>query len=216
MSNEVPKNYSPIKTLRDVKFSDTPMHLGLRTHDEMKGVLMTPKAEGPATHYYMIRGGGNVTVWEPGLVGEEYVKTYGHYHVGDLDETYRVLHGNGIAILQTLATDASGKMIADIVNNIKIFPVQSGDVIYMPPGCGHLFANTGTEFFVTIDDSPVSFGEKQDEASMPGHADYESVKHMHGFAYYVVEHDGQPALVRNSNYKEIKNQDLGNIPVVNI
>jgi hypothetical protein len=35
---------------------------------------------------------------------------------------------------------------------------------------------------------------------MPEHADYEAVKKMKGFAYYVVEKDGEPSLVKNENY----------------
>ena len=65
-----------------------------RTHAKMKEVLMKPKASGPIIHYYMIRGGKNkknITVWETGTVDGEYIKTYGHYHVGKLDETYWIL-----------------------------------------------------------------------------------------------------------------------------
>jgi len=36
--------------------------------------------------------------------------------------------------------------------------------------------------------------DDKDPSSFPGHADYELVKKMRGFAYYVVEHDGKPAL----------------------
>ncbi len=45
-----------------------------RTHEKMKEVLMEPEAEGPAIHYYMIRGGSektNITIWEKGTVGSE-------------------------------------------------------------------------------------------------------------------------------------------------
>src|SRR3989338_7659829 len=73
--------------------------LAVRTHEKMKDVLMNPEAAGPAVHYYMIRGGSekrNVTVWETGTVGGEYIKTYGHYHVGDLDETYQIIEGERI------------------------------------------------------------------------------------------------------------------------
>ena len=59
-----------------------------RTHEKMKEVLLHPDAVGPEIHYYMIRGGKikkNITVWETGTVGGEYIKTYGHYHVGKLD-----------------------------------------------------------------------------------------------------------------------------------
>jgi oxalate decarboxylase/phosphoglucose isomerase-like protein (cupin superfamily) len=74
-----------------------------RTHEKMKEVLMSPSGKGPEIHYYMIRGGSiktNITVWESGMIDGEYIKTYGHYHVGDLEEVYCVLQGEGIIILQ--------------------------------------------------------------------------------------------------------------------
>lgn len=178
---------------------------------------MDPNGVGPTIHYYMIRGGvdqKNITVWEPGTVAGEYIKTYGHYHIGQLDETYWIIFGQGIALLQKLAVDKNGQMIADLVDEFKALVVKSGDEIYMPPGYGHLLVNTGSTYFVTADNSPVDFGEKKDEASMPGHADYEPVKKMRGFAYYVVEHQGKPALVKNKLYQKIKKQDLGGLPVV--
>src|SRR3990167_7146010 len=144
----------------------------------------------------MMRGGvdqKNITVWEPGTISGEYIKTYGHYHVGKLDETYWILYGEGVALLQKLALDSTGKMIPEIVEEFKAVPVKAGDSIYMPSGHGHLVANTGTTYFVTADSSPVDFEEK-DPASLPGHADYQPVKVMQGFAYYVVEHNGLPAL----------------------
>jgi len=49
---------------------------------------------------------------------------------------------------------------------------------------------------------------------MPGHADYEPVKRMRGFAYYVVESGGKPALKKNPKYKEIKKENLGGLPVI--
>ena len=60
---------------------------------------------------------------------------------------------------------------------------------------------------------PVNFGEK-DPTSLPGHADYKLVQQMQGFAYYVVEHDGKPALKKNPHYKNIKKEDLGGLPVI--
>ena len=81
-----------------------------RKHEEMKEVLMSPESAGPAVHYYMIRGGKdkkNITILESGTIGGEYIKTYGHYHVGDLDETYWILLGEGVALLQKLATTES-------------------------------------------------------------------------------------------------------------
>lgn len=187
-------------------------HLALREHEKMVEVLKNPDAPGPAVHYYMIRGGSdmrNVTVWEPGKVGDEYIKTYGHYHIGQLDETYWLLLGKGVVLQQKLVDEK----VADEVAEFKAIPVASGDSVYMPPGYGHLVANIGDTYMVTADDSPVNFGDK-DPVSMPGHADYEMVKKMHGFAYYVVERNGTPALIKNPLYtKPIAKEDFGGLPV---
>ena len=187
----------------------------------MKDVLMSPKADGPKVHYYMIRGGKdkkNITVWESGTVGGEYIKSYGHYHVGDLSETYEVLAGEGYVILQrrseegvpslvrsaktyalgnTLSSEAP---IDDEIVEFRAVKVKAGYKVFIPSGYGHLAINTGKSWLVTSDDSPVDFGEKN-AVSMPGHADYAPFKKLHGAAYYCVEENGQPKFVKNPNYK---------------
>jgi glucose-6-phosphate isomerase len=179
-----------------------------RSHEKMKDVLMDPEASGPPVHYYMVRGGKdkrNVTILETGTVGGEFIKTYGHYHIGDLDETYWFLAGEGVVLQQKLA-DAS---TPDVVEEFRAIRVKAGDSVYMPPGYGHLMINTGATWLVMADDSPVDGVD--DSASMPGHADYEAVKQMRGFAYYVVEKGGASGLVRNPRYKEIRESDFGGI-----
>lgn len=174
-----------------------------RPHEKMKEVLMYPDAEGPEVHYYMIRGGvdkTNITVWETGTVGGEYIKTYGHYHVGQLDETYDILQGEGIVLLQTRKKDASGNPIDDEIEAFYAIPVKRGDRVFMPAGTGHLVVNTGKTWLVTSDDSPVNFAEV-DPVSLPGHADYKPVQKLQGFAYYAVEENGKPVLVKNPKYK---------------
>jgi glucose-6-phosphate isomerase, archaeal len=190
-------------------------HLAVRTHEKMLDVLKNPEATGPKEHYYMIRGGSdmrNITVWEPGTVGDEYIKTYGHYHIGDLDETYWLLLGEGILLQQKLV-EVDGKPQPDRVAEFRAIKMHSGESAYMPPGYGHLVANVGKTYMVTADDSPVDFGDR-DPVSMPGHADYEMVKQMRGFAYYVIEKDGAPALIKNPLYNEIQKEDFGGLPVV--
>ncbi len=177
---------------------------------------MDPSGVGPAIHYYMIRGGSdqkNITVWEPGTISGEFIKTYGHYHVGDLSETYEVVYGQGVALLQKLAENEKGEMIPDEVAEFKAVLVKAGDKVFMPAKFGHLVSNTGKTYFATADDSPVDF-EDRDPSSFPGHADYELVKKMHGFAYYVVEHEGKIALKKNPLYKTVANEDLGGLPVI--
>jgi glucose-6-phosphate isomerase len=176
-----------------------------RPHEKMKEVLMDPSAKGPEIHYYMIRGGvdkKNITVWETGTVGKEYIKTYGHYHVGQLDETYWIVNGEGIVLLQTRREDSNGRPIDDEIETFKAIKVKAGDHVFIPSGTGHLVVNIGKNWLVTVDDSPVNF-EEVDPVSLPGHADYEPVKKLQGFAYYVVEEDGKPKLVKNTKYKII-------------
>jgi glucose-6-phosphate isomerase len=171
----------------------------------MKEVLMNSDQKGPDIHYHMIRGGSektNITVWETGTIGDEYIKTYGHYHVGHLDETYKVLSGTGIIILQNRASDKEGKPIDDEIISFKAISVKAGDSVFIPSGTGHLAVNTGNVWFVTKDDSPVNFDDV-DPVSMPGHADYEPFKKLHGAAYYIVNKNNIPTLVKNPNYKKV-------------
>lgn len=177
---------------------------------------MNPQGHGPATHYYMIRGGSdqrNITVWEPGTVSGEYIKTYGHYHIGDLNETYWFLFGEGVALLQKLVVDEHGEMIPDRVEEFKAIPVMAGQELFIPSAYGHLVANVGSTYFVTADNSPVDF-EERDPVSLPGHANYALVKQMRGFAYYVVEYNGKPVLKRNPLYKEVRQMEFNSIPVI--
>ena len=174
-----------------------------RGHEKMKEVLMNPEASGPAIHYYMIRGGSdkrNITVWEPGTIGGEYIKAYGHYHVGDLEEDYTILEGEGMILQQSPIVDGS-------VSSFKAIRVKAGDTIHIPKNTGHLALNTGKTWIVTSDNSPVNFEEK-DAVSLPGHADYEVVKNMNGFAYYVIEQDGKPVFVKNPKYNNIPPVEL--------
>ena len=170
-----------------------------RTYKEMRDVLMNPKADGPKIHYYMIRGGSkkkNITVWESGTIGGEYIKSYGHYHVDDLSETYEILAGEGYVILQKRGnTD-------DEIVEFRAIKAKVGDKIFIPSGYGHLAINTGTTWLVTSDDSPVDFGEKKAIAN-PSHADYSQFKKLHGAAYYCVEENGQPKFVKNPRYKKV-------------
>jgi len=43
---------------------------------------------------------------------------------------------------------------------------------------------------------------------MPGHADYEAVRRMQGFCYYVVERGGKPALIKNPKYNKIPDIEI--------
>jgi glucose-6-phosphate isomerase len=194
-------------------FKNVPKRLATRTQEQMKPVLWKPNADGPANHYYMIRGGTqlhNMTLWEPGVVGGEYIKTFGHYHVDDLPETYWFLNGEGFALLQKLEGDGS---YPARLEEFKIIPVKAGFRLDIPIRYGHLAVNTSDTFMTTADDSPVDFGDA-DPVGHPGHAEYKRVEQMHGFAYYVIDHNGRPALARNKNYTYVAKEDLAGLEVI--
>ncbi|MEI8360601.1 MAG: glucose-6-phosphate isomerase family protein [bacterium] len=200
----------------NINFKNVPKHYAARTHEKMQEVLMDPGGAGPDIHYYMIRGGidqKNITVWEPGTISGEYIKTYGHYHIGELAETYWFIFGEGIALLQKLSLDTAGNMIPDEVQEFRVVHARAGEEIFIPAGFGHLVVNIGPTYFVTADNSPVNFDENN-AVTLPGHADYLMVKKMQGFAYYVVEHEGRPTLKRNSKYKSIIKEDLADLKVI--
>lgn len=179
--------------------------LAHRSHEEMKEVLMNPEAMGPDAHYYMIRGGSakrNITIWETGNVGGEYIKSYGHYHIQDINEKYEVLEGKGILMIQDRKTDEEGNPINNKLEMVKAIFVKMGDIVPIPNTSGHLMINVGDTWLVTSDNSPVALNAKE-EASWPEHADYGAVKEMHGFGYYVVEKNGEIEFVKNPNYAEV-------------
>lgn len=181
-----------------------------RTHEEMRDVLANPNEPGPEIHYHMVRGGTsktNITIWEPGTVGGEYIKSYGHYHVGALAETYSVLQGEGIILLQERAIDAAGMPIDEEIASFRAVRVKAGDQVHIPANAGHLAVNIGNTWLVTSDDSPVNFGE-EDAVRFPGHADYLPFKKLKGAAYYVVEQNGKPALVKNPLYTKVPDATL--------
>ena len=176
-----------------------------RSHQKMKEVLLSPKSLGPKIHYFMIRGGKNktnITVMEPGKIGKEYIKTYGHYHIGKLEETYTILKGNGFVIMQKREKDKNGEPIDTKIKNFRAIKIKAGNKIFIPGGWGHLLVNTGNTWLVSSDDSPVNFKSKN-PVSMPGHADYKPFKKLHGAGYYVIEKNGRSAFQRNPNYSSL-------------
>lgn len=179
--------------------------LATRTHKEMLDVLMDPKSNGPDVHYFMIRGGSdkkNITTWETGTVGAEYIKTYGHYHVSNFSETYKILTGEGIILLQERVLDGKGMPIDDEVSYVKAIFVKPGSLVTIPQTAGHLGVNIGKTWFVTEDNSPVA-SKESNESAWPTHADYAPVKKLRGFAYYVIEDNGTPTFIKNPNYKNV-------------
>jgi glucose-6-phosphate isomerase, archaeal len=76
---------------------------------------------------------------EPGLVGDEYFMTKGHYHsVVQTGEIYLCLRGEGFMVMKT----ADGRVVAE--------PMARNRMVYVPPYWAHRSVNTGTEPLVSF------------------------------------------------------------------
>lgn len=182
----------------------------VRLHEHMKPVLLAPGAPAPEHFYYMLRGGsdvGNITILEPGMAGEEYIKTLGHYHAYDFTETYRVLDGEALMLLQKRKVDSAGNVIVNEIEEFKVVRLSAGDEIVLPLGFGHSLVNIGSTFLITRDDSP---SDPEATAKRP-HADYKPISDLHGLAFYVVNRGGKTVLVKNPNYSSIGITDFAGL-----
>lgn len=170
--------------------------LSTRKIAEMKPVLYRPEAEGPEEVYYMIRGNPNITVINAGSIGGEYLKTLGHYHKNDSGEIYHVLFGKALFLLQKRVNGQ-----AEHLEDVKIIKADQGDRIEILKGYAHTMINIGNTALVTTDNAPANASEVVN--------DYEPIKKMGGFAYFIVEDkNNEPSLVKNTNYKTVPNAKL--------
>lgn len=152
-------------------------------------MLKDPVSAGPDPVYEVVEAAApwvNKTIIVPGKLGEEFTKTFGHYHPPNAPvETYEVVEGAGVLQLQ--------KGMPGQVEEVILVRAKPGDQIKIPEEYGHSWSNVGSTPLVLLDDWRV------------GHtpADYELLEKVHGMAYYIVEQDGQPTPVLNPNYKSL-------------
>lgn len=158
----------------------------VRTRQELKDVLMDPRAPGVKESYFMIRGEEeqNITILSPGKNGEEFNKTYGHFHNYPEVEIYHVVYGQGILLLQRNDEEGEAK-------EVRVVTLRPGSVAEIPIGYGHCLINVGKTYLVVIDNSP----------NGPDTHNYEPVKQKHGFVYFVVDKKGEIGFEPNPNYK---------------
>ena len=155
-----------------------------KTHNELKDVLMEPKAKGLKELYYVIRGDGqNITVLQQGRNGNEYNKTYGHFHTYQGIEIYNCLYGQGLLVMQRNEENGEAK-------EFKVVTLHPGKQIEIPAGFGHTIVNIGKSILVVLDNAP----------NTPYAHNYEPVKEKRGFSYYVVEKKGEVGFEPNLNY----------------
>lgn len=123
-----------------------------------------------------------LSIVHPGLVGDEYFMTKGHFHtVLDTAEIYFCLRGQGYMVMET----PEGEWAVE--------PLRPHSVLYVPPRWAHRSVNTSP------DQDLVTF------FAYPGNAghDYGSIE-IQGFRKLVVKRDGQPAIVDNPRWLPVE------------
>ena len=174
----------------------------VRRLKEMKEVLAQKDITKPAELYYMYRGlreskdefdirknklRYDVTIIRPERLGNELMKTAGHYHPGDYGELYEVLYGAAWCLLQKKNTKNS-RIIEDVIL-VKAGP---GDKIVIPPGYGHILINTGKIHLVVSNWVSSEFSPE-----------YELYQRGGGAAYFVFEDNLGERFEINPHYQEV-------------
>ncbi|MDI3316821.1 MAG: glucose-6-phosphate isomerase family protein [Bacillota bacterium] len=184
-----------------------PVEPDVRRLEAMREVLRDPRAGGPEELYFMYRGLArdeeaeriraagvryDVTVLVDARLGQEPVKTYGHYHPlppgGRLayPEVYQVLYGRAHFLLQKRGAGD------DELEDVVIVDAGPGDVVVMPPGYGHVTINPGP--------GPLAMANWVDASFA---SDYRPYARAHGAAYYELEEDGEMEWVENPHYTRL-------------
>lgn len=161
----------------------------IRKLKDMEAVLFDKNVVGTEPEkelYYMYRGIDqrdnlryDITVIPPFLMGEEYVKTLGHFHGQNSNEIYIVLEGEGIFILQ------KGK---DVVDDFYAVKGKKGDCVVVPKGYAHVTINASNETL-----------KMANWVSLASGFDYDTVKKKKGLCYYYTTR----GWIKNNEYKNI-------------
>ncbi len=174
------------------------MKLGsIRELSGNQSILKNPNTLGPDPVYWVFSEVSanrweNMTVIVSGLYGDEYPKTFGHYHEVGVDETYHLVAGDGVLQLQKKKIVA-GKWIQDEVEEVFLVRAKPGDNLLITPEYGHSLSNISKGPLISFDDW------------RSGHqpSDYEVIEKLQGLAYYLVEEKGEVRAIPNPNYKNL-------------
>ena len=166
----------------------------IRHLKEIKEVLYDQKWAATAADcelYYMYRGmkreNGfryDITVIPFQMLGQEFIKTKGHYHVRFRQELYEVLEGKGIFLMQ--------KTKGSRVEDVYAIKAKKGDILIVPPHYGHITINPGKQEL-----------KMANWVSENCKSDYSFVSKKQGGCYFAIKEKGRFKWVKNENYQEI-------------
>lgn len=115
------------------------------------------------------------TTMRPGLVGDEYFMTKGHYHEDETTaEIYYTISGSGILLAETENNDHC------------CLEMKKGSIIHVEPGWAHRTYNTGDEPLVFLAVYPATAGHN-----------YKKIE-QGGFSHTVTKGENGPTVVENA------------------
>jgi oxalate decarboxylase/phosphoglucose isomerase-like protein (cupin superfamily) len=133
----------------------------------------------------------NMTVIVPGKDGE-LPKTFGHYHTTPVKETYKLIHGEGVLLLQK-KSEKDGKWDKNRVEEVYWVLFKPGDELIITPEWGHSWSNLGNTPLVTFDD--------WDHGHSPD--DYKPIEELEGMCFYLVRNGEDIKSIPNKNYIDL-------------
>ena len=122
----------------------------------------------------------DITVLSAKMLGNEFNKTKGHYHIGAYPELYMVLEGSAIYLLQK-------KNNAGEIEDVYAVKVKAGECAIMPPFYGH----------ITINPSETEELKMANWICDNCKSDYSFYEQMQGACYYYTKE----GWIKNENYK---------------
>ncbi|PIZ00225.1 glucose-6-phosphate isomerase [bacterium (Candidatus Howlettbacteria) CG_4_10_14_0_8_um_filter_40_9] len=129
----------------------------------------------------------DITVVLSGAIGDEFIKTVGHYHSikGGTEvyypEIYEVIYGCANYLFQKVE---GGKVL-----DVKIIEAKEGDKVIIPPGYGHVTINPDAETLVMANITESNFKSV-----------YEGFEKLNGACFYEL---GTGEWVNNENYENV-------------
>jgi glucose-6-phosphate isomerase len=158
---------------------------------QMQEILLSANLPPEQPVYYVLRltdsrygPEPNITIIPPARLGAEFPKTYGHFHQHQEPETYRVLYGKALVLLQ--------KMQEGEVEEVRVLRGEVGETLQVPEGYGHCLINATDDLLITADW----------EAASAGHL-YDLIRKNKGMAYYLLEKEGKPMWQPNRHYGQL-------------
>ena len=163
-----------------------------KTLEQLKSVLKNPEATGPDPVYFVFMDvsedkWANITIIQNGKIGDEYPKTFGHYHSNPTPETYHLLAGSGILQLAKKHMDGD-TWVPEMVDAVYLVKVKPGEEIVITEEYAHSWSNVGEMPTISYDD---------------WRSGHQTSERLQGLPYYLVEENGEPKATPNPHYQNL-------------